>query len=106
MENICAASPQYTGAPQRNHNTQKPTTDEIAARLDLERTYVYAIVHLLEHGEDTLVKGIERARIPVSVAAKISTAADEDVQAARAGSLQIVLLLPSRSSREFATRDS
>ncbi|MGD1095888.1 MAG: ParB/RepB/Spo0J family partition protein [Bryobacteraceae bacterium] len=58
------------------------TTEKIATKLGLERTYVYAIMHLLEHGEDVLVKEVERGRIPVSLAVKISTAADHDVQAA------------------------
>lgn len=58
------------------------TTDEIATKLDLDRTYVNAIMHLLEHGEELLVKEVERGRIPVSLAVKISTAADHDVQAA------------------------
>jgi ParB family chromosome partitioning protein len=58
------------------------TTDEIAAKLDLDITYVYAIVHLLEHGEEVLIKEVERGRIPVSLAVKISSAADQEVQAA------------------------
>jgi ParB family chromosome partitioning protein len=58
------------------------TTEEIAAKLDLDRTYVYAIMHLLEHGEEVLVKEVERGRITVSLAVKISAAADQEVQAA------------------------
>jgi ParB family chromosome partitioning protein len=56
--------------------------DQIGAKLDLDRTYVYTAIHLLEHGELTLLKEVERGKIPVSVAMKISTAADQDLQAA------------------------
>jgi ParB family transcriptional regulator, chromosome partitioning protein len=58
------------------------TTDQIAAKLGLDRNYVYTIIHLLENGEHHLIKEVERGRIPVSVAIKISTAADHDVQTA------------------------
>lgn len=56
--------------------------EQIGAKLDLDRAYVYAAEHLLEHGELTLLKEVERGRIPVSVAMKISTAADQELQAA------------------------
>jgi ParB family chromosome partitioning protein len=58
------------------------TTDQIATKLDVDRTWVYAVMHLLEHGEDVLVREVERGRIPVSLAVKISSAADQEVQAA------------------------
>jgi ParB family transcriptional regulator, chromosome partitioning protein len=58
------------------------TTDHIAVKLDLDRTWVYAIMHLLEHGEEVLVKEVELGRIPFSLAVKISSAADQEVQAA------------------------
>lgn len=58
------------------------TSDQIASKLDLERSYVNLIMHLLQHGEHMLIKEVERGRIPVSVALKISTAANEEVQGA------------------------
>jgi ParB family chromosome partitioning protein len=56
--------------------------EQIGTKLDLDRTYVYAAMHLVEHGEHTLLKEVEHGRIPVSVAMKISTAEDHDIQAA------------------------
>lgn len=56
--------------------------EDISAKLDLDRTYICAAMHLLEHGELTLLKEVERGHIPVSVAMKISASADHDVQAA------------------------
>lgn len=56
--------------------------EQIGAKLDLDRTYVYTAMHLLQHGEHTLLQEVERGHIPVSVAMKISTAADHDLQAA------------------------
>ncbi len=58
------------------------SVEQIGAKLDLDRTYVYAAEHLLEHGELTLLKEVERGHITVSVAMKISTAADQEVQTA------------------------
>jgi ParB family transcriptional regulator, chromosome partitioning protein len=58
------------------------TTEQIAKKLDLDRTYVYAIVHLIEHGEKVLVREVERGRMPVSLAVKLSSDADQEVQAA------------------------
>lgn len=58
------------------------STDQIATKLDLDRTWVYAVMHLLEHGEEVLVREVERGRIPISLAVKISSAADQEVQAA------------------------
>jgi ParB family chromosome partitioning protein len=58
------------------------STDQIGLKLGLEQSYVYAIGHLLDNGEEALIKEVERGRIPVSVAIKICKAADHDVQAA------------------------
>ncbi len=58
------------------------TAEQISAKLALERTYINAIIHLLDHGEEALLKEVERGRIPVTIAIKISTAADQELQAA------------------------
>ena len=58
------------------------TAEQISAKLALERTYINAIIHLLEHGEEALLKEVDRGRIPVTIAVKISTAADQELQGA------------------------
>ena len=54
--------------------------DEISTKIDLDRTYVYAITHLLEHGEERLIDAVERGTLPLTIAVEISTADDHDVQ--------------------------
>lgn len=56
------------------------TAEEISTKLDLDITYIYAITHLLEHGEERLIDAVERGTLPLTVAVEISTAADHDVQ--------------------------
>jgi ParB family chromosome partitioning protein len=58
------------------------SVEQIGLKLDLDRTYVYSIIHLLENGEEALVKEVERGRIPLSVAIKICNGAGHDLQAA------------------------
>jgi ParB family transcriptional regulator, chromosome partitioning protein len=57
---------------------------EIAAKIDFSSEYVYAICYLLEHGEDRLIKAVERGVMPSSIAMEISRAKDGDVQEALA----------------------
>jgi ParB family chromosome partitioning protein len=57
-------------------------TDEIAAKLGLDRAYVYGIIHLVEHSEAALVQAVEAGRLPISVAVEIATGNDHEVQLA------------------------
>ena len=57
---------------------------EIAAKTDFSDEYISAITHLLEHGEDRLLAGIERGLIPISVAMEIVRAKEGDIQEALA----------------------
>jgi ParB family transcriptional regulator, chromosome partitioning protein len=57
---------------------------EIATKTDFSDEYISAITHLLEHGEDRLLAGIERGLIPISVAMEIVRAKDGDIQEALA----------------------
>lgn len=57
---------------------------EIAAKTDFSDEYISAIAHLLEHGEERLLEGIERGLIPISVAMEIVRAKDGDIQEALA----------------------
>jgi ParB family transcriptional regulator, chromosome partitioning protein len=58
--------------------------NEIAAKIDFSSEYVYAICYLLEHGEDRLIKAVERGVMPPSIAMEIARAKDGDVQQALA----------------------
>jgi ParB family transcriptional regulator, chromosome partitioning protein len=52
----------------------------IAAMLGLGHTYVEGIIRLLKCGEDRLVERVEAGTIPLSVAVKIATADDAQIQ--------------------------
>jgi ParB family chromosome partitioning protein len=58
------------------------SAEQISAKTDLDRTYVYSITHLLDHGEERLIDAVERGTLPLYIAVKISTATDHDVQRA------------------------
>jgi ParB family chromosome partitioning protein len=55
---------------------------EIAAKTDLTTAYVNGVLHLLAHGETSLLQAVEKHRIPLSVAVKIATSDDEGIQKA------------------------
>src|ERR1035438_7521819 len=52
------------------------TTEQISAKVDLDKAYVYGITHLLTHGEERLVDAVERGVLPLTVAIDISSATD------------------------------
>jgi ParB family transcriptional regulator, chromosome partitioning protein len=54
----------------------------IAAKLGLDRTYIYGIVTLLERGEESLITSVESRRLPISVATVIASGVNEDVRRA------------------------
>lgn len=56
------------------------TPEEIARKLDLEPGYVHGMLHLLSHGEERLVQGVEKGRIALTLAIRIANSKDEDVQ--------------------------
>lgn len=58
--------------------------EEIAHKVGLDRTYIHAIIHLLERGEEGLAQAVEAGRLPISVAVKIATGNDHEVQQALA----------------------
>ncbi len=55
---------------------------EIARMTGLSDEYVYAVVRLLEKGEERLLRSVETGQIPFSVALEIAEAEDHDIQAA------------------------
>jgi ParB family chromosome partitioning protein len=52
----------------------------IAGKLGLDRNYVAGIVHLVEHGESTLIQKVENGDLPISVAAAIANGNDDGIQ--------------------------
>jgi ParB family chromosome partitioning protein len=55
---------------------------EIARKTGLSAEYVYAVVRLLENGEERLLRAVETRQIPFSVAVEIADADDQGIQAA------------------------
>lgn len=60
------------------------SNSEIAAKTDFSEEYISAICHLLDHGEERLLAGIERGVLPTSVAMEIVRARDGEIQEALA----------------------
>jgi ParB family chromosome partitioning protein len=56
------------------------TPEQISAKVDLDKAYVYGITHLLAHGEERLIDAVERGVLPLTVAMDISSATDHEVQ--------------------------
>lgn len=55
---------------------------EISKKTGLTAEYVNGVAHLLESGEQRLLRGVESGIIPISVAVEIAEADDQDVQSA------------------------
>lgn len=55
---------------------------EIAKKIDVAKSYVTAVVHLLKKGEERLIYAVEKGRIPLSVAMQIADADEEGLQRA------------------------
>src|SRR5258707_8890944 len=53
------------------------STTEIAQKLDVHKTYVAGIAHLLKHGEERLLNAVDKGRVPLSVAMQIANADEE-----------------------------
>lgn len=72
-----------------NDLTKRGYSDtDIAAKTGLSYVYVHSIRHLLEEGEERLLKSVETGQIPISVAISIAEADDEGVQEALAQAYQ------------------
>jgi len=55
---------------------------DIARKTGLSEEYVYGVAHLLDHGEERLLRSTESGTLPLSVAIEIAGASDEGVQRA------------------------
>jgi ParB family chromosome partitioning protein len=58
------------------------TIPEISKKIDVTRTYIAGVVHLLKHGEERLLYAVEKGRIPLSVAMQIASADEDGIQRA------------------------
>lgn len=55
---------------------------EISQKIDMAKSYVTGICHLLEHGEERLLAAVDKGRLPVSVAMQIANSDEEGIQRA------------------------
>ena len=58
------------------------STVDIAKKIDIHKSYVAGVVHLLKHGEERLITAVEKGRIPLSVAMQIANADEDGIQRA------------------------
>jgi ParB family chromosome partitioning protein len=58
------------------------STAAIAKKIDVAPSYINGIMQLLEKGEDRLLAGVERGRVPLSVAIEIAAADEVGIQRA------------------------
>ncbi|MBY5407431.1 ParB N-terminal domain-containing protein [Rhizobium leguminosarum] len=63
-------------------NGRGHSVPEIARMTGLSAEYVYAVVRLIEKGEERLLRAVETGQIPFTVALEIADAEDHDMQAA------------------------
>ena len=86
VENFARRPPSNRGLLRevRNLRERKYKCEDIARKLGFDRTYINGIIHLLEKGEEGLALAVEAGRLPLSVAVKIATGNDHEVQQALA----------------------
>ena len=58
------------------------STMEIANKIDVHKSYVTGISHLLRDGEERLISAVETGRIPLSVAMQIANTDEDGIQRA------------------------
>lgn len=58
------------------------TPDQMARKIGLDPAYIYGVIRLIEHGENSLVIAVEAGRLPVSVAVEIAAGTNHAMQRA------------------------
>lgn len=58
------------------------STTDIAKKIDVHKSYVAGVVHLLKNGEERLITAVEKGKIPLSVAMQIANADEDGIQRA------------------------
>jgi ParB family chromosome partitioning protein len=61
-------------------NLERLSAPAIAERLGLDRTYIYGVLQLLRHGEESLIERVEAGRLPIDVAVTIAAGKDSAIQ--------------------------
>lgn len=84
IENVARRPPSYRAmlVEVRSLIARGYRAEQIAKKIGVDKTYAYGVVHLLEHGENTLLQAVEAGRIPLRIATIISTGTNEEVQVA------------------------
>ncbi len=82
VENIARRQPSNVEllAEVTNLRSRGYTTDEIARKLNYDETYVRGIAHLLAAGEERLIEFAASGRLPISVAVRIASGTDLEIQ--------------------------
>jgi ParB family chromosome partitioning protein len=72
--------------------------EDIAIKLGVDRVFIYGLVHLMEHGEESLVEHVEAGRLPVTVAVEIARGNDHAISLALSEAYQSGQLRGARLS--------
>ena len=83
----------------RNLRSRNYKAQEIGEKLGLKPTYIFGIVHLLEHGEAALIRAVEGRQLPLNVAMEISRGNDQELQRALSEAYQNGELRGSKLTR-------
>jgi ParB family chromosome partitioning protein len=65
-----------------NLRTRGYNIAQISQKIDMGKSYITGICHLLDHGEERLLAAVEKGRLPVSVAMQIATSDEDGIQQA------------------------
>ena len=58
------------------------TAAEIGRKIGFKHSYADGIIHLVQHGEQSLLEAVESGRLPLSIAVKIASGDDREIQRA------------------------
>lgn len=81
VENLARRQPSHTEILRevtRLKALDRPAV--IAQKLGLDKTYVYGIIRLLEHGENDLIGRVEAGSLPLDIAITIAAGKDAEIQ--------------------------
>jgi len=84
VENIARRPPSSTAILHevRALRQRAHSIDDIAKKLGIDRSYIGGIAHLIDNGEEYLVRSVEAGRIPLSVAIEVAAGQDQEVSRA------------------------
>lgn len=86
IENVARKRPPHSDLLEEIRGLRKQGCSKtlIGKKLGLGHTYIDGILHLLEKGEDRLVEQVAAGAMPLSIAVRIATAGNDEVQTALA----------------------